>query len=126
MGVRLDVWLWAARFFKTRSLSRQAVEGGKVEVAGAAAKPARLLRIGEALSIRRGTERIVVHVAGLSAQRGPAPVARTLYVETPESLAERERLAEQRRLTGAGFDHPPTRPGKHARRQLRALKEEAG
>ena len=124
--MRLDVWLWAARFYKTRSLAREAVDGGKVDVGGAAAKPARPLRLGDELSIRRGTERLVVHVAALSAQRGPAPVARALYIETAESLAARTHLAEQRRLTGAAFDHPPKRPGKHARRQLRALKEDAG
>ena len=120
------MWLWAARFFKTRSLARQAVEGGKIEVGGDSAKPARPLRVGDELSIRRGVERRVVHVAALSSQRGSAVVAGTLYVETPESLAARIELAEQRRLTGAGFDHPPTRPEKHARRQLRALKEGAG
>jgi ribosome-associated heat shock protein Hsp15 len=124
--VRLDVWLWASRFFKTRSLARQAVDGGKVEIGGSAAKPARVLRVGDELSIRRGVERYVVHVAALSAQRGPATVARTLYVETPESMAARLHLAEQRRLTGAGQDHPPNRPDKHARQLLRALKKDAG
>lgn len=123
--VRLDVWLWAARFFKTRSLARQAVDGGKVDVNGAGAKPAKTIHIGDELAIRRGDERYIVHVAALSEQRGPATVARMLYVETAASLAAREQLAEQRRLTGAAIDHPSRRPGKHARRQLRALKEDS-
>lgn len=106
-------------------MARQAVDGGKVDVNGSAAKPARLLHVGDELAITRGEERFVVHVAILSDQRGPAPIARTLYVETPTSIASRARIAEQRRLTGAGYDHPPTRPDKHARRQLRALKEDA-
>lgn len=116
--------MWAARFFKTRNLARQAVDGGKVDIDGAAAKPARLLRVGDELAIVRGLERFVVHVVVLSSQRGPASVARTLYLETPESVAARLHLAEQRRLTGARFDHPQKRPDKHARRQLRALKED--
>jgi len=125
-SVRLDIWLWAARFFKTRSLARQAIDGGKVDVNGAGAKPAKAIHVGDELAIRRGDERYIVHVAALSEQRGPAPVARTLYVETAASLAARAQIAERHRLTGAAFDHPPARPGKHARRLLRALKEEAG
>ncbi len=118
--------MWAARFFRTRSLARQAIDGGKVDVNGAAAKPAKAIHVGDELAITRGEERFIVHVAALSEQRGAAAVAQALYAETATSRAARERIAEMRRLTGAGRDHPPTRPDKHARRQLRALKEDAG
>lgn len=121
--VRLDVWLWAARFFKTRSLARQAVEGGKIEVNEAAAKPARAIRAGDRLRISRGIERFSVLVKATSTTRGPAVVAQTLYEESAASLAAREHEREMRRLTGAGLDHPPHRPDKHSRKLLRGFKE---
>lgn len=121
--VRLDVWLWAARFFRTRSLAKSAVEGGKVEVGGAAVKPARALRTGERVRISRGEERIEVVVYGLSDVRGGAPEAQALYRETDESRAARELAREQRRLSRTGYVSPPTRPDKHARSALRKLKE---
>jgi len=120
-AVRADIWLWAARFFKTRSLSRQAIDGGRIEVNGAHCKPAKLVRAGDRLRIGRGEERLEVVVCAVSEQRGPASVAVTLYEETPESLAAREAAREQRHLLGhAG---PLRRPDKQARRQLRRLKE---
>lgn len=125
-GVRLDVWLWAARFYKTRSLAKQAIEGGKIEVNDAAAKPARLVHIDDRLRITRGLERIVIRVLATSATRGPATVAQALYAESAESLATRENEREMRRLTGAGFDHPQKRPDKHSRRLLRGFKEGSG
>ncbi|MEE7560793.1 RNA-binding S4 domain-containing protein, partial [Xanthomonas sp. Kuri4-2] len=97
--MRLDVWLWAARFFKTRSLAKQAVETGKVEVAGQRAKPSRAVRLREQLRISRGEETFEVLVQGLSDTRGPASVAQALYVETPESRARRE---QERALRIAG------------------------
>jgi len=118
--------LWSARFFRTRSLARQAIDGGKVDVNGAGAKPARAIRVGDELAVTRGEERCVVQVVALSERRAAAAVAQALYIETAASRATRERIAETRRLTGAGRDHPPTRPDKHARRQLRALKEDSG
>jgi ribosome-associated heat shock protein Hsp15 len=122
-GVRVDVWLWAARFYKTRNLAKQAIEGGKIEVNGAAIKPARMLRVGDRLRISRGIERFAIEVTALSATRGPASVAQMLYQETAESLAARESEREMRRLTGASMDHPHNRPDKHSRKLLREFKE---
>ena len=119
--VRLDLWLWAARFFKTRALAKQAIETGKVEVGGQRAKPARAVRIGDALRVVRGEEIFEIEVAGLSDTRGPARVAQTLYVETEQSRAERlERLARLR-AERAGYRPPEQKPDKRARRLIRAL-----
>lgn len=121
--LRADVWLWAARFFKTRGLARQAIEAGRVEVNAAACKPARALHVGDRLRIGRAQERLEVLVLALSARRGPASDAQRLYRETDASRIAREALREQRRLSGAAFDHPPGRPDKQARRQLRKIKD---
>ena len=121
-GLRVDVWLWAARFYKTRSLARQAIEAGRVEVNDAGCKPARAVRVGDRLRIGRAGEDMEVSVLALSARRGPASEAQQLYHETEASRAAREALREQRRLSGAALDHPPRRPDKQARRQLRKIK----
>jgi ribosome-associated heat shock protein Hsp15 len=121
--VRVDIWLWAARFFKTRSLCKQAIDGGKISVNDGSCKAAKLLHVGDRLSIVRGEDRMEVDVLALSDQRGPASVAQALYAETAASRIARETLKEQRRLTGAAFDHPHSRPDKHARRQLRQMKD---
>lgn len=118
-AVRLDVWVWAARFFKTRSLAKQAIEGGRIEVNGAAGKPARPVRAGDRLRITRGEERFELDVVGLAEQRGPASVAQQLYRETDASRAAREAALEQRRLTGEA--RPKGKPDKRARRLIRAL-----
>src|SRR6476619_511583 len=89
-GVRVDVWLWAARFFKTRSLAKQAVETGKVEIAGQRAKASRPVRVGDALRVARGEELFELEVRGLSATRGPAAAAQALYAESAGSRANRE------------------------------------
>ncbi|HJT99396.1 MAG TPA: RNA-binding S4 domain-containing protein [Rhodanobacteraceae bacterium] len=118
-SVRLDIWLWAARFFRTRSLAKQAIEGGRIAVNDAPAKPSRAVHVGDRLAIRRGDEPFIVDVAALSEQRGPAPVAQALYRETDESRRARDALREQRRMqrpTG-----PATKPDKRARRLIRAL-----
>jgi ribosome-associated heat shock protein Hsp15 len=120
-NVRLDIWLWAARFFKTRSLAKQAIEGGKIELNDAPGRAAKAVRIGDRLRIRRGEESFVVEVAALSEQRGPATVAQTLYRETEASRAAREAEHEKRRLEGAGYAKPATKPDKRARRLIRAL-----
>ncbi|HWU76250.1 MAG TPA: RNA-binding S4 domain-containing protein [Rhodanobacter sp.] len=120
--VRLDVWLWAARFFKTRSLAKQAVEGGKVEVNDAACKAARSLRVDDRVRITRGEQRMEVCVLALSSRRGPASEAQLLFRETEASREVRESEREQRRLSGAAFDHPARRPDKHARKLLREIK----
>ncbi len=121
--VRIDKWLWAARFYKTRSLAAQAVAGGKVHLNGARVKPARALEIGDRLQIRKGEYQLDVEVRALSSRRGPAAVARALYEETPESVAAREALREQRRLEAAAAPRAGHRPDKKGRRQLRRLRE---
>jgi ribosome-associated heat shock protein Hsp15 len=119
--VRLDLWLWAARFFRTRPLAKQAVAGGKVEVDGQRAKPSRTLRGGEALRIERAGEMFEVAVLALSDVRGPASVARSLYAETEASLARREAQRALRAAERAGYSPPESRPDKRARRLIRAL-----
>lgn len=119
--VRLDQWLWAARFYKTRSLARQAIEGGKVELGSQRAKPARPVRLNDALRVTRGEDTFEVVVAGLSDQRGSASQAQMLYVESPESVAQRQRAREERIAQRAGYRAPDGKPDKRARRLIRAL-----
>lgn len=120
-AVRLDVWLWAARFFRTRSLAKQAVETGKVDVAGQRPKSSRAVRVGEALQISRGDEVFEIEVRGLSDMRGPAPVAQQLYVESQASLARRAEVRLQRAAAKNGYLPPEHKPDKRARRLIRAL-----
>jgi ribosome-associated heat shock protein Hsp15 len=120
-SVRLDVWLWAARFFRTRSLAKQAVETGKVDVAGQRPKSSRAVRVGEQLQISRGDETFDVQVRGLSEMRGPAPVAQQLYAESEASRARRAELRAQREAARNGYQPPEHRPDKRARRLIRAL-----
>jgi len=117
--VRIDKWLWAARFFKARSLAADATTGGKVEVNGERAKPAKLVQPGDEISVRLGPYEHVVRVRALSERRGPAREAQTLYEETPDSRAARERLSEQLRVAPAGFVFEEKgRPTKKDRRDL--------
>jgi len=119
--VRLDVWLWAARFFKTRSLAKQAVETGKVEVGGQRAKPSRGIRPGEQLRVVRGEEVFELAVLGVSDTRGPAPVAQALYAESEESRQRREQQRLQRAAMRDGYRPPAHKPDKRARRLIQAL-----
>lgn len=119
-AVRADVWLWAARFFKTRALAKQAIAGGKVDVNGGPCKPARTLHVGDRLDVSRGEERFGIEVLRLAGQRGPASVAQTLYRESDESRAARETARALARLQAPAA--PPGRPDKGARRALRQLK----
>ncbi len=116
--VRLDKWLWAARFYKTRALATEAVAGGRVHVNGQAAKPAMAVRRGDRLEITAGRSRFVVDVLATSEGRGPPPEAARLYEETPESRAEREREAEMRRMAPAPAPVSGGRPTKRDRRKL--------
>lgn len=116
--VRIDKWLWAARFFKTRSAAAQAVEGGKVKLDAERVKPARPLRVGDRLSIRIGAYEWLVTVRALSDRRGPAPVARSLYEEDPES---RERRIAAVGRKQAGFDPEPEHGGRPEKKQRREL-----
>ncbi|MGV6857679.1 MAG: RNA-binding S4 domain-containing protein [bacterium] len=120
--VRLDKWLWASRFFKTRSLASAAVSGGKVHCNGQRCKPSRTVNIGDELEIHRGLERYVVTVEGLSEKRGPAPVARTLYTETAESLVARENDAAMRKATWAGMKPAEHRPSGRDRGKIRQFR----
>lgn len=120
-AVRLDVWLWAARFFKTRALAKAAIAGGKVMVGGQGAKPSRMVRVADALVVRRGEEVFEVVVLGLSEQRGPARVAQALYSESEASRTARETAAAERRAAMAGYRPPASRPDKRARRLIQAL-----
>lgn len=118
----MDVWLWAARFFKTRTLAKQAVEAGRVSVNEAVAgKPAKPIRVGDRLLVRRGEERFEILVEGLSEQRGPAPAARALYTETEASALARAAERQRGEAERAGFQAPRSRPDKRARRLIRAL-----
>jgi len=120
--MRLDRWLWAARFFKTRSQASSAVDGGHVEVNGDRAKPAKQIRLGDEVRVRLNQYTHVLHVRAFSEHRGPASEARLLYEETEESRRERERLAEQRRLAPPMAYEEGGRPTKRDRRDLSRLK----
>ncbi len=120
-SVRLDLWLWAARFYKTRSLARHAIETGKVDVAGQRAKAARALRLGDAVRVTRGDEVFDVEVLALGATRGPASVAQTLYQESEASRVQREQLRALRMAERTGYRAPEHKPDKRARRLIRAL-----
>lgn len=120
--VRLDVWLWAARFFKTRSLAKQAIVGGKIAVNDQAAKPARTLHAGDLVQVVRGWERMTVEVIGLNVIRGQATQAVLMYRELAESQRARELEREQRRLTAAGIQLPASHLDKHARKLRREIK----
>jgi ribosome-associated heat shock protein Hsp15 len=119
--VRLDVWLWAARFFRTRSLTKQAVETGKVAVAGQRAKSSRAIRVGESVQVTRGEETFDLVVSALSDTRGPAPVAQALYEETAASKERREQQRLQRAAMRDGYRPPEHKPDKRARRLIQAL-----
>lgn len=117
-SVRIDKWLWAARFFKTRAVAADAVTGGKVEVGGERVKPARAVRIGELVNIRLGPYVHIVRVLGLSGTRGPASVAVLLYEETPESKVAREKHAWTLRHAAPVIDPGEGRPTKKDRRTI--------
>lgn len=127
--VRIDKWLWAARFFKTRSLAGTAIAGGKVELNDVRAKRSKLIKVGDMVRVRKGPYEFELTVVGLADRRGPASEAQKLYEETAESKAERERLAEERRLEREAAPPPSPlkllskgRPTKRDRRRLARLK----
>ncbi|HEY2856486.1 MAG TPA: RNA-binding S4 domain-containing protein [Gemmatimonadaceae bacterium] len=122
-AVRLDKWLWAARFFKTRSLATEAVNGGKVELNGLRPKPSKDVKIGDQLRVRLGPFVHAMTIRGLAERRGPASVAAQLYEESPESIAARERLREQHRLAPSAQYEEGGRPTKKDRRTLSAFEE---
>jgi ribosome-associated heat shock protein Hsp15 len=119
---RIDKWLWAARFAKTRTAATELVLAGHVRVGGERVKPAREVALGDMVEIRLGPTRRIVVVTGIADRRGPAKVAVTLYEETPESREERERLAHERRLARPLGADLGARPTKQERRRLDALR----
>jgi len=117
--LRIDKWLWAARFYKTRSLAVEEIDKGRVRINDLEAKPSREVKVGDTVALRQGTVIRTVVVHGISSQRGPAPVAQQLYEETAESLALKSQAAEQRHLTSdpaSSLEHG--RPTKRDRRSL--------
>ncbi|MGV6808557.1 MAG: RNA-binding S4 domain-containing protein [bacterium] len=119
--MRLDLWLWAARFFKTRALANEEIKGGKVHLNDQRVKPSHLVKIGDELIITRGQDTFTVIVQGINPKRRPAKEAILLYQETEESQVQREKAAEQRRLQAVGMRNEK-RPDKHQRRLGRLLK----
>lgn len=117
-SIRIDKWLWAARFFKTRAMASRACDLGRIQWNGARAKPAHDVRIGDKLRIENPAGAFDVEVLGLSAMRGPAPVAQTLYRETEESRIARLHVAEERKSIEQYLSLPPRRPTKRDRRRI--------
>lgn len=120
-GIRLDIWLWAARFFKSRAVAKHAVETGKVEVDGERAKSSRSVKPGDGIKIVRGDDTFIIDVIALSDRRGSAAIAQTLYRESEDSITRRQALSAQRRAERNGYQAPQTKPDKRARRLIRAL-----
>ena len=121
--LRLDKWLWAARFFKTRSLAKAAIEGGKVHLGGQRVKVSKEISVGDTLQIRQGWDERIVVVQGLSGQRRGAPEAQQLYRETEESLSRRAAEAEARKAAGGMIERPAHRPTKKQRRQIHRFRD---
>ena len=122
--LRVDKWLWAARFYKTRSIAKTAIEGGKVHLDGQRVKVSREISVGECLTVKQGWDEKEVVVKALSDQRGPAPIAQALYAETRESIERREREAQARKAAGGATARPTQKPGKHERKALEKLRKQ--
>ena len=121
--IRLDKWLWAARFYKTRALARQMIQSGKVHYDGQRSKPSKVVQLGAIFTLRQGFDTKEVEVMELSEQRRGASEAQLLYRETPESIEKREKNAEARKLNALYNPHPDGRPDKKQRRQLIRMKD---
>ncbi|WP_337022015.1 ribosome-associated heat shock protein Hsp15 [Pantoea anthophila] len=120
--VRLDKWLWAARFYKTRAIAREMIEGGKVHYNGQRSKPGKIVELNAELTVRQGNDERTVVVANISAQRRPASEAQQLYRETDASIEKREKMAQARKLNALTMPHPDRRPDKKERRDLMKFK----
>ncbi|WP_445158215.1 RNA-binding S4 domain-containing protein [Halomonas sp. E14] len=123
-NVRLDKWLWAARFFKTRALAKKAIEGGKVHYNGGRAKTSKNVEVGALIRVPQGWDTWEVEVMALSDQRRGAAEARELYRETPESAARRARESDERRLVNQAMQHPLKRPDKKQRRDIQRFQRQ--
>ncbi|GME45076.1 heat-shock protein [Pantoea agglomerans] len=120
--VRLDKWLWAARFYKTRAMAREMIEGGKVHYNGQRSKPGKVVELNAELTLRQGNDERTVVVAGITAQRRPASEAQQLYRETDASIEKREKMAQARKMNALTMPHPDRRPDKKERRDLMKFK----
>lgn len=123
-SVRLDKWIWAARFYKTRGLAKTMIDGGKVHYNGQRCKASRLVEVGATIKLTQGNDEKTVHVLALSEKRLSAPLAQALYQETDESLKLRQQRAELRKTNSLFAPHPETKPDKKMRRQLLLLKSQ--
>lgn len=123
-AVRLDKWLWAARFYKTRTLAKEMIDGGKVHYNGQRSKPNKIVEVGATLKVRQGSDEKEIVVLALSTQRRGAPEAQRLYRETEQSLANREKLAMARKMNALSMPHPDRRPDKKERRDLLKFKHQ--
>lgn len=121
-GVRLDKWLWAARFYKTRAIAREMIEGGKVHYNGQRSKPSKIVELNAMLTLRQGNDEKTVKVLALTEQRRPATDASQLYEETAESITKREKVALARKMNALTMPHPDRRPDKKERRDLMKFK----
>ena len=121
-AVRLDKWLWAARFYKTRALAREMIEGGKVHYNGQRSKPGKVVELNATLTLRQGNDDRTVLIVGISEQRRPANEATALYEETQESIEKREKVALARKMNALTMPHPDRRPDKKERRDLMKFK----
>ncbi len=120
--VRIDKWLWAARFFKMRNLATEASKGGHILINGVRCKPSKLVNIGDEIQIQKENELFTITVTALAAKRGSATIAQTLYRETDESIKHRQQLAEQRKFKMLATPAPEKRPDKRSRRKIKQLK----
>ena len=120
--VRLDKWLWAARFYKTRAFAREMIDGGKVHYNGQRSKPSKIVELNATLTLRQGNDERTVIVKGITDQRRPASEAVELYEETAESIEKREKMAQARKLNALTMPHPDRRPDKKERRDLMKFK----
>ncbi len=121
-NVRIDKWLWAARFFKIRSLATEAVKGGHIWLNGTRSKASKNVQVGDEIIIQKGSEQFTIHITGLADKRGSATIAQGLYTETETSIAARKKLSEQHKFNAASAPAPDKRPDKRARRQITRLK----
>ncbi|MCQ8229365.1 MULTISPECIES: ribosome-associated heat shock protein Hsp15 [Pantoea] len=121
-GVRLDKWLWAARFYKTRAIAREMIEGGKVHYNGQRSKPSKLVELNAELTLRQGNDERTVVITAVTDQRRPASEAQALYAETAASIDKREKTALARKMNSLTMPHPDRRPDKKERRDLMKFK----
>ena len=121
-GVRLDKWLWATRFYKTRALAREMVDGGKIHYNGQRSKPSKLVEINAEIRLRQGNDEKTVVVLSLTSQRKGASEAQKMYQETAESITKREQITQARKLNALTMPHPDRRPDKKERRHLMRFK----